>query len=342
MRFTQCCPGLARGAGARVPSFRLDTSLSLFHIVDQAGMIAHMAQLSAEALDELADFARAGRIGAEAPIIHVLRAAPRIFIGEAAAVHWSVEAASHVELRVTGPHVVRAISVAAAGELELPALPLGRYQIELLATNAHAVATRSLIITVAAPPPRLQSQISSSVFEFGTAPLRLSWQAERAEQVRIQFDGHVTLHPVQGETELIPRRAGRHVARITALGAGGAASVSHRIEAIVPPVQITLQVPQAASYGSPARISWTVTGARAVRLTVNEEVFDAVPARGALAIDTIDRDLHLILSATGHDGKRHERRARLAPGLLEHVVAPTDLSSLLASLPLAEIHGHGY
>ncbi len=302
-------------------------------------MIALMVQLSREALEELADFARAGHIGAEAPIIRVLRAAPKIFIGDVASVRWAVEGATDVELRVTGPRVVRTIPVAAAGELELPALPLGKCYIDLLATNGHAATTRRLTITVALPPPSLESQISRAIFEFGGAPLRLRWQAERAEQVRVEFDGQVTLHPARGLIELAPRRPGRHVACITALGPGGAVSVRHRIRAVVPPVQIALQVPQTVGYGSTARIDWTVTGAQVVRLAVNDELFDAAPARGALNIHAIDREFHLILSATGHDGKIHERRALITPTLLEHVVAPTDLSGLLAPLPLAAIHG---
>ncbi|MGH8584394.1 MAG: hypothetical protein ACREWG_16815, partial [Gammaproteobacteria bacterium] len=301
--------------------------------------IARMVQLSQETLEELADFARAGRIGAGGPIIRVLRAAPKIFIGDVASVRWAVEGATDVELRVTGPQIARTIPVAAAGELEIPGLPLGKCYIEMFATNGYAATTRSLTITVAAPPPSLQSRISGAVFEFGGAPLRLRWQAERAEQVRVEFDGQATLHPARGQIELAPRRPGRHVACITALGLGGAASVRHRIRAVVPPVQVALQVPQAVGYGSPARIDWTVTGGRTVTLTVNGQVIDAAPARGALTIDAIDRALHLILSATGHDGKIHERRARVTPTLLERVVTPTDLSGLLAPLPLAAIHG---
>ncbi len=300
-------------------------------------MIARMAHLSAETLDELADFARAGRIGAEGPIIHWLRAVPNIFIGEAVAVQWSAEAASNVELRVAGLHVARAIPVAAAGDLVLPDLPLGRYQIELLAINAHAVASRSLTIAVVAPPPSLQSQISRSAFEFGTAPLRLSWQAERAERVRVEFDSRVTLHPPQGETELVPRHAGRLVAQITAIGAGGTVSVRHRIEAIVPPVQITLRIPQTTVYGSTARISWAVTGAQSVKIAVNDESLDAVPAHGVLKVAALDRELELIVSATGHDGKIHKHRALLAPSLLDEVLAPTNLSTLVAPLLLAAI-----
>lgn len=300
-----------------------------------------MARLSAEALDELAEFARAGRIGAEVPIIHWLSVTPKIFVGEAATVRWSVEGASDVGLRITGADIARVIPVAAAGELALPALSLGNYQLELLATNEHSVATRSVTVMVAWPPPTLQSQISHAAFEFGAAPLRLSWQTQRTEQVRIEFDGRVTMHPAQGETEISPRRAGQHAVRVTALGSGGAVSVCHRIRAIVAPVKMTLRVPEMVGYGLPARITWTVTGARAITLAVNEASFGAVPACGALAIDVIDREIHLLLSATGHDGTKQERRARLAPSLLEQIAAPTDLSALTAPLPLPAILGHG-
>jgi len=295
-----------------------------------------MARLSAEALDELAEFARAGRIGAEVPFIHWLSVTPKIFVGEVATVRWSVEGASDVGLRINGADIARVIPVAAAGELALPALSHGRYQLELLASNEHSVATRSVTVMVAWAPPTLQSQISHAVFEFGAAPLRLSWQTQRTEQVRIEFDGRVTMHPAQGETEIFPRRAGRYAIRVTALGAGGTVSVCHRIRAIVPPVRITLRVPEMVGYGLPARITWTVSGARAITLAVN-----LVPACGALGIDVIDRGIHLLLSATGHDGTKQERRARLVPSLLEQIAAPTDLSALTAPLPLSAILGHG-
>lgn len=288
-----------------------------------------MARLSDDAFDDLAAFAREGRIGADLPAIVRLDAPEYVHLDESIAIRWEVERAREVTLSVTGNGIRRLDHVPSTGRIDLSDLPLGIYRVELVALSADGATTRTASFSVRAHPPRLTLTLDSATVVLGAKAARARWTTVNAHYLEVQFDGRKDLHPLEGDVELAPTRPGRYFLTVTAYGAGGKVTEEREIEVVAPPVRIDFHAPTALAYGRAVEVDWSVTGAIRLELHVDAEPFGEVPCTARVEIPSLDRAMALRLIATGWDGATHSRTLPLVPRLLIHTVGGLRLPAIV-------------
>lgn len=292
-----------------------------------------MAHLSDDALDDLAAFAREGRIGADLPVIVRLDAPQHVYLGESLTIQWQVERGREITLSVTGNGIHRLEQVPSAGSIVLADLPLGTFRVELVALSGNGATTRTTAVSVRAHPPRLTVTLDSPTVVLGEKPARACWTSANAQYLEVEFDGRKDLHPLVGSAALSPAKAGRYRLAVTAYGAGGAVTEERDIEAVAPPLRIEFQAPMAVGHGEAIEVDWAVTGATRLELHVDSEPFGKVPCAARMEIQALHRAMALRLVATGWDGASHSRTLRLVPRLLVHTVGSLPLPAIAGRAP---------
>lgn len=182
----------------------------------------------ADTFADLADFARAGSLGAgRRPRVDVFRAPRRVLMGDEITLSWRTSAARRVELAIHGGAELRR-DVAHAGQWTLrePAPGLLQAELRLWGDDDQDQAAPSRVetieIDVAAPPVRLRLQRRELSAPPG-AVVRLRWTAEGAARVVITraLVAEVLEAPAIGAVDLVMDAVADEV-ELAAIGHDGA------------------------------------------------------------------------------------------------------------------------
>jgi len=265
-----------------------------------------------DAIDEMRAYAARGRLGEGRYPVPVLRldVTARITRGAVALIKWQATNARELTLVISRPGFPRQqLRVPPRGRRELPDLPVGRHTVLLRARpmrqrGNEATIQEIAVIEVMHPRPIIEIAVLRRIV-LGEL-LRLTWNIQNALRAEIITSQGSRQIGFEDTLEMRPSQCGSVQIVIRAVGRGGETEQRVTIDVVAPPVAIDVPAHITAEIGEDITIPYSVRGAAALSLKAldRDKPVRALPSSGCIEMDEVTESERLVLTATGHDGRK--------------------------------------